>query len=90
MSSVCLTVGVRAPPSSSDPAGGHGSFKEGGLSGVDMGRVYAALLVAMKDYTLDSRGDVGALVREAAMTGLCQLATLLVNSAHPQLFTPDM
>jgi hypothetical protein len=34
----------------------------------------------LDDYTLDRRGDVGAWVREAAMTGLAQLTLTATSS----------
>ncbi|XP_046352911.2 tubulin-specific chaperone D-like [Haliotis rufescens] len=51
--------------------------------------VFDALLAAMKDYTLDSRGDVGSWVREASMMGLVGLMSLSVKE-DPQLITPDV
>lgn len=33
-------------------------------------QIYNCYLFALKEYTIDSRGDIGAWVREAAMTGL--------------------
>lgn len=32
--------------------------------------LYDCYLLALKEYTIDSRGDIGAWVREAAMNGL--------------------
>jgi len=32
--------------------------------------LYDCYLLALKEYTIDSRGDIGAWVREAAMIGL--------------------
>lgn len=32
--------------------------------------LYGCYLLALKEYTIDSRGDIGAWVREAAMIGL--------------------
>ncbi|XP_034940989.1 tubulin-specific chaperone D [Chelonus insularis] len=46
--------------------------------------VYDCYLLALKEYTIDSRGDIGAWVREAAMAGL-HFVTNLVSQA--QLFT---
>ena len=54
-----------------------------------MGRVYQALFAAMEDYTTDSRGDIGAVVREAAMTGLEEI-TVLIATSEPSLLTEDM
>uniref|UniRef100_A0A674AJ70 Tubulin-specific chaperone D n=1 Tax=Salmo trutta TaxID=8032 RepID=A0A674AJ70_SALTR len=51
--------------------------------------VYRALLDCMTDYTLDSRGDVGAWVREAAMTSLMEMTLCVVGTA-PQLLSPDL
>jgi hypothetical protein len=46
--------------------------------------IYECYLTAMKDYTHDRRGDIGAWVREAAMSGLASL-TLAVTSTEPSL-----
>lgn len=54
-----------------------------------MGQVYQALFTAMEDYTTDSRGDVGAVVREAAMTALEEVTVLIANK-EPSLLSPDM
>ena len=51
--------------------------------------VYKSLFAAMEDYTKDSRGDIGAVVREAAMTGLEEV-TLLITTNEPSLLSPDM
>ncbi|CAJ1075190.1 tubulin-specific chaperone D [Xyrichtys novacula] len=51
--------------------------------------VYGTLLTCMNDYTTDSRGDVGAWVREAAMTSLMDL-TLLVARSAPEILSPDL
>lgn len=51
--------------------------------------VYGSLLDCMSDYTTDSRGDVGAWVREAAMSSLLEV-TLLVASSGPQLLSPQL
>ncbi|KAF6097555.1 tubulin folding cofactor D [Phyllostomus discolor] len=47
-------------------------------------QVYRTLLACLQDYTTDSRGDVGAWVREAAMTSLMDL-TLLLGRDQPEL-----
>lgn len=54
----------------------------------NVNQIYNTLLDCMNDYTTDSRGDIGAWVREAAMTGLMELTILLVQT-HPQLITPE-
>ncbi|KAL5021963.1 hypothetical protein ScPMuIL_001118 [Solemya velum] len=43
----------------------------------------------MNDYTLDSRGDVGAWTREASMTALSDLACLVVEK-DPSIITPEI
>ncbi|XP_048760810.2 tubulin-specific chaperone D-like [Ostrea edulis] len=73
---LCKTVGVGDSPSRS-------------MCAENVPRVYDSLLVAMTDYTLDSRGDVGAWVREASMTGLMEISSLLVNN-KPELFTSEI
>ncbi|XP_077385116.1 tubulin-specific chaperone D isoform X1 [Festucalex cinctus] len=50
--------------------------------------VYGVLLDSMDDYTTDSRGDVGAWVREAAMTSLKDV-TILVTRTAPEILDPD-
>ncbi|XP_052612704.1 tubulin-specific chaperone D isoform X2 [Peromyscus californicus insignis] len=73
ISRICQTVGVKAegPPDEV-------MCKE------NISEVYTALLDCMNDYTTDSRGDVGAWVREAAMTSLMDL-TLLLAQTEPVL-----
>lgn len=49
--------------------------------------VLEALLEGMQDYTSDSRGDVGAWVREAAMLGLkVQISCLIFYTTSKMLF----
>ncbi|KOX68775.1 Tubulin-specific chaperone D [Melipona quadrifasciata] len=60
-----------------------------GVKDADKWRIYVhdlydCYLLALKEYTIDSRGDIGAWVREAAMTGL-HILTNLVSQA--QLFS---
>ncbi|KAM3864487.1 tubulin-specific chaperone D [Diretmus argenteus] len=59
------------------------------LCSENVAAVWAALLDSMNDYTTDSRGDVGAWVREAAMTSLMDV-TMLVAGSAPELLSPDM
>ncbi|KAK2571739.1 Tubulin-specific chaperone D [Acropora cervicornis] len=51
--------------------------------------LYEAFFVALSDYTIDSRGDVGAWVREASMTGL-ETLTCFVVKKDPSLLTPHI
>uniref|UniRef100_A0A8C7HDW9 Tubulin-specific chaperone D n=1 Tax=Oncorhynchus kisutch TaxID=8019 RepID=A0A8C7HDW9_ONCKI len=76
MAQVCVTAGVSAQ------GGSDSVVCEGNVSAV-----YRALLDCMTDYTLDSRGDVGAWVREAAMTSLMEVTLCVVGTA-PQLLSP--
>ncbi|XP_055431450.1 tubulin-specific chaperone D isoform X3 [Bubalus kerabau] len=78
ISRICQTVGVRAegPP---DEA----------VCRENVAQIYCALLDCLKDYTTDSRGDVGAWVREAAMTSLMDL-TLLLGRNQPELIEPPL
>ncbi|CAH1795099.1 unnamed protein product, partial [Owenia fusiformis] len=78
LANVCLTVGIEKNGSPSDV-----------LCEQNVLEIYDAFLVAMKDYSLDSRGDAGAWVREAAMTALHDLTSLLASN-EPCLFTQEM
>uniref|UniRef100_A0A8C5YCS2 Tubulin-specific chaperone D n=1 Tax=Microcebus murinus TaxID=30608 RepID=A0A8C5YCS2_MICMU len=69
---ICQTVGVKA------------GAPDEAVCTENVSQVYGALLGCMSDYTTDSRGDVGAWVREAAMTGLRDL-TLLLARSRPEL-----
>uniref|UniRef100_A0A8C4TP08 Tubulin-specific chaperone D n=1 Tax=Erpetoichthys calabaricus TaxID=27687 RepID=A0A8C4TP08_ERPCA len=51
--------------------------------------IYGTLLEGVCDYTVDSRGDVGAWVRQAALTSLMKVTVLLVQNC-PELITPDI
>ncbi|XP_040606163.1 tubulin-specific chaperone D [Mesocricetus auratus] len=73
ISRICQTVGVKAEGPSDEVV-----CKE------NISEIYSALLDCMNDYTTDSRGDVGAWVREAAMTSLMDL-TLLLAQTEPVL-----
>uniref|UniRef100_A0A8C9YCU9 Tubulin-specific chaperone D n=1 Tax=Sander lucioperca TaxID=283035 RepID=A0A8C9YCU9_SANLU len=65
---VCVKAGVCA----------HGS-PDSALCSENVAGVYGALLNSMNDYTTDSRGDVGAWVREAAMTSLMDVTKLVAS-----------
>ncbi|XP_066442749.1 tubulin-specific chaperone D [Eleutherodactylus coqui] len=70
MSKVCQSIGVDAAGSPAEV-----------LCRDNVTLIYNTLLNCMNDYTTDSRGDVGAWVREAAMAGLLDITLLLVKSA---------
>ncbi|KAM3598938.1 uncharacterized protein V6R79_024426 [Siganus canaliculatus] len=74
---VCVKAGVCA----------HGS-PQSFLCSENVASVYGTLLDSMNDYTTDSRGDVGAWVREAAMTSLMEV-TMLVAGSAPEILSPD-
>ncbi|XP_077335366.1 tubulin-specific chaperone D-like, partial [Lithobates pipiens] len=75
---VCQSVGVSADGSQNDV-----------LCRDNIPLVYNTLLSSMNDYTTDSRGDVGARVREAAMGSLMDV-TLLVVGSDPDLLGEDL
>ncbi|KAM8845147.1 tubulin-specific chaperone D isoform 1-T1 [Spinachia spinachia] len=62
---------------------------ESALCSENIADLYGSLLNRMNDYTTDSRGDVGAWVREAAMTSLMEV-TLLVASSAPEILPPEL
>lgn len=47
------------------------------VSDIDFQRCLKALLAGLQDYTTDPRGDVGAMVRVACMSGLATLSTAM-------------
>ncbi|XP_028267765.1 tubulin-specific chaperone D isoform X2 [Parambassis ranga] len=75
---VCVNAGVCAQ-----------SSPDVSLCSENVAEVYGVLLSSMNDYTTDSRGDIGAWVREAAMTSLMDLTVLVANSA-PEILSPDL
>ncbi|XP_067472071.1 tubulin-specific chaperone D isoform X2 [Thunnus thynnus] len=75
---VCMKAGACASGST-----------DSALCSENVAEVYGALLNGMNDYTTDSRGDVGAWVREAAMTSLMDV-TMLVASSAPEILLPDL
>ncbi|XP_063148743.1 tubulin-specific chaperone D [Candoia aspera] len=75
---VCLTVGVN----------GEGSPNEF-VCKSNVTQIYNILLDGLNDYTTDSRGDVGAWVREAAMTSLMEI-TLLLTRTEPTLIDANI
>ena len=58
------------------------------LSTDNVERVFGCYLRCLDDYTMDSRGDIGAVVREAAMAGISALMPALADrgsSLPPEL-----
>ncbi|EDX03409.1 tubulin-specific chaperone D [Drosophila simulans] len=62
-------------------AGGIDSFAEP----KNFNKVIECLLKALQEYTLDNRGDIGAWVREAAMSSLYEIIT----TCPPDLLAPE-
>lgn len=54
----------------------------------NINKIFQTLFASMTDYTTDSRGDIGAVVREASMTSMEQLCVRLADEC-PSLLTPD-
>lgn len=52
-------------------------------------KIYDCLLNGLMEYTQDNRGDIGAWVREAAMSGI-QSVTILLAKSNPNLLTKDL
>ncbi|XP_011865043.1 PREDICTED: tubulin-specific chaperone D [Vollenhovia emeryi] len=52
--------------------------------------LYNCYLLALKEYTLDSRGDIGAWVREAAMIGLHVLTNLVSQAKLLSVLSEDL
>ncbi|XP_022244717.1 tubulin-specific chaperone D-like [Limulus polyphemus] len=78
LSSVCQTIGGDLTLS-----------EDGQHSKENIDRVYGCLLAGMKDYTLSNRGDIGAMVREAAMVAV-QEVTLQVSKSDVLLITKEI
>lgn len=78
LSGVCQTVGVVAE---GDPQ--HTVCRH------NLQAIYSALLNALGDYSMDSRGDVGSWVREASMTALGDLTEMVVKT-DASLLQPDI
>uniref|UniRef100_A0A3Q2TAI5 Tubulin-specific chaperone D n=1 Tax=Fundulus heteroclitus TaxID=8078 RepID=A0A3Q2TAI5_FUNHE len=75
---VASVAGVR-------PDGGPDSV----LCSENIAEVMGFLLSSLNDYTSDSRGDVGAWVRKAAMTSLKELI-LMVASSAPEILSSNL
>ena len=86
---ICVTVGVSVANGDHCPHPLNDDECPPVLSQSDLVGVFDALTVCLQDYTINRRGDIGAVVREEAMTGVHTLTTSLFSS-HPSLITPDM
>ncbi|XP_043260310.1 tubulin-specific chaperone D [Colletes gigas] len=52
--------------------------------------LYNCYLLSLKEYTVDSRGDIGAWVREAAMTGLHMLTNLVFQAKLTSVLNEEL
>ncbi|XP_046640279.1 tubulin-specific chaperone D-like [Daphnia pulicaria] len=68
LSLVCTTVGIQ--PS--------------GVDQVTLAGIFRTFIDGFEDYTVDSRGDIGAIVRESAMY------SIQVNTSQPDLLEADL
>ena len=59
------------------------------LSDTDVAAVFECFVGCLGDYTMDSRGDIGAVVREAAMAGIRQVLPV-ITAYNASLLTPSM
>ena len=60
----------------------------GSINNACLQDIFQAFLVGLDDYTVDSRGDIGAIVRESAMSSLKvndDQSTLLTITPLPSL-----
>ncbi|XP_046633039.1 tubulin-specific chaperone D-like isoform X2 [Daphnia pulicaria] len=73
LSLVCTTVGI-APSS------------PGGVDQVTLAGIFRTFIDGFEDYTVDSRGDIGAIVRESAMYSI----QVLTNTSQPDLLEADL
>ena len=73
---ICQTVGISAGDS------------ECAITPPLLAEVYSCLFGALDNYSIDNRGDIGAVVREASMQVLVSL-TQLVVATQLDLFTPE-
>ncbi|XP_013190254.2 tubulin-specific chaperone D [Amyelois transitella] len=64
---------------------------QGIVNGVEkyVGEIVEALLECLNEYTIDMRGDIGAWVREASMTGLLSICRQCASEA-PHLNSPQV
>lgn len=54
-----------------------------------LNKIYDSFLNGLKEYTLDNRGDIGAWMREASMTGL-ETVTFLLNTHKSNFLTETL
>lgn len=86
---ICTTVGVSPEEELLNSEGGvaeesHDLY----LSAADVDAVFGSFMCGLSDYTIHSKGDIGAGVREAAMMSIRTLFSLLAT--HNELLSPEM
>eukprot|EP00112_Aurelia_sp_Birch-Aquarium-sp1_P000058 Seg1001.15 transcript_id=Seg1001.15/GoldUCD/mRNA.D3Y31 product="Tubulin-specific chaperone D" protein_id=Seg1001.15/GoldUCD/D3Y31 len=69
LTSICEEIGVTGNSTDSNC-----------INAEELMQIFEKLLLCMEDYSIDSRGDVGAWDREAAMSGLEKICNLIVNT----------
>jgi hypothetical protein len=79
---ICNEVGIRSS---------HFSYPVAPLSHKQINQVFEALLLALDDYNIDRRGDVGSWSRIAAMSGIESLSYAVAKASqlHVDVASPD-
>ncbi|EFX62195.1 hypothetical protein DAPPUDRAFT_270837 [Daphnia pulex] len=87
LSLVCTTVGI-APSSPVKMTDGliFIYFEISGVDQVTLAGIFRTFIDGFEDYTVDSRGDIGAIVRESAMYSI----QVLTNTSQPDLLEADL
>lgn len=80
---ICSSLIASPTEQSGDPRGGV-ALGSCDLRVGDVERVFGCYMHCLGDYTVDSRGDIGTAVREAAMTGIRTLL-LVVSPLSPEM-----
>ncbi|KAM3185519.1 hypothetical protein ACTXT7_006201 [Hymenolepis weldensis] len=68
----------------------HIGVAEGKISDAQLHSIYPVLLRSLADYTTDSRGDIGSIVREAGMKALLDFTSNLVIRGRTDVIEKDM
>ncbi|EUB61797.1 Tubulin-specific chaperone D [Echinococcus granulosus] len=67
----------------------HIGVTEGNISDAQLRSLYPVFLGSLADYTTDSRGDIGSIVREAGMQALLDFSSNLVKSDRSDVIESD-
>ena len=87
---ICCTVAALSPGQQHQQENGVAMTSQAlCLSVGDVETVFGCFVRCLGDYTMDSRGDIGATVREASMGGIRNILTG-VASYDSSLLTPSM